>query len=120
MNLKNNYTRTVEHSLERDNMMGSVKTIPSTLKENSVIKKKKSSHLKSQSKLKHPRTAMSRKRNYFVGQKPSKSESWTTFNPYAYNNRTSFKDIYQNHKDFYEWMGGQVSKIRLKFWIIIK
>ena len=75
LNLKNNYTRTVEHSLERDNMMGSVKTIPSTLKENSVIKKKKSSHLKSQSKLKHPRTAMSRKRNYFVGQKPSKSES---------------------------------------------
>ena len=42
-----------------------------------------------------------------------KSETLTNLNPYDYNTKTSFKDIYTNHKAFYESISDKVNNLKL-------
>lgn len=56
------------------------------------------------------KTSVHKHRKYLIDKKPAKSESQTTFNPYAYTGQMgSFREIYKNHCDFYEGISKKVS-----------
>jgi hypothetical protein len=55
------------------------------------------------------RTSVHKNRKFLSDKKPIKSESLTTFNPYAYTGQMgSFREIYENHCNFYEGISKQL------------